>query len=304
MIYINPNQQHIQEAKDAHYNGMISKIKKKLNKERVRGTKPLFDKIESNLKEILIGEPKQLEEIHLDIINQPSYNRFIKRIRRIFNYNIYFVSKENEYGAYEMSKKININSCTYCNRMYTKTVLNDEEIEQKNKKITRPEFDHWFSQKDHPILSLSFFNLIPSCTICNSVIKRDIEFKLGKYIHPYIDSEINFKFSYKLNSLSEYEFKIKNKNNCVKTDNTVKAFKLKEIYETHEDELIDLIKIQEKYTDRYLEILDNTFPNIHISKEEAYRLAFGTFPNEEDFHKRPLSRMKRDILKELGVLKE
>ena len=41
-----------------------------------------------------------------------------------------------------------------------------------------------------------------------------------------------------------------------------------------------------------------------ISNEEIYRLAFGTSFEEKDFQKRPLSRMKRDILDELGMLND
>lgn len=58
--------------------------------------------------------------------------------------------------------------------MYTKTVFDEE-----GEKITRPTFDHWFAKDDHPLLALSFYNLIPSCNICNSSVKgkKEIEFR-------------------------------------------------------------------------------------------------------------------------------
>ena len=40
----------------------------------------------------------------------------------------------------------------------------------------------------------------------------------------------------------------------------------------------------------------------NVSIEEIYRLAFGTHYNESNFSKRPLSKMKRDILEELGMI--
>ena len=43
------------------------------------------------------------------------------------------------------------------------------------------------------------------------------------------------------------------------------------------------------------------FDKLHISKSEAYRLIFGVEYNEIDFHKRPVSKFKCDILKELGI---
>ena len=40
----------------------------------------------------------------------------------------------------------------------------------------RPQFDHWFPKKKYPLLAISFYNLIPCCTYCNSSVKGDIEF--------------------------------------------------------------------------------------------------------------------------------
>ncbi|WP_198512299.1 hypothetical protein [Flavobacterium sp. 1] len=40
-----------------------------------------------------------------------------------------------------------------------------------------------------------------------------------------------------------------------------------------------------------------------VSEDEIYRLAFGTYNNEDFFDRQPLSRMKRDILLELGIIK-
>ena len=42
----------------------------------------------------------------------------------------------------------------------------------------------------------------------------------------------------------------------------------------------------------------------NVSMDELYRLAFGTHFSEDNFHKRPLSKMKKDILQELKVILE
>ena len=36
-----------------------------------------------------------------------------------------------------------------------------------------------------------------------------------------------------------------------------------------------------------------------MSKEEAYRIIFGVEINEENYHKRPFSKFKKDIIEEL-----
>lgn len=51
-------------------------------------------------------------------------------------------------------------------------------------------------------------------------------------------------------------------------------------------------------------MLDKMLGNgVNLSKEEVYRLAFGTHLTEDKFDRRPLSKMKRDILTELGIVK-
>ena len=113
------------------------------------------------------------------------------------------------------------------------------------------------------------------------------------------------KFSYKYGEgLPEPKFRINfsKGNNTEKTKKTVETFKLEAIYETHEDELNDLLKIRHNYSRKYLERLNGLLIGTQISKEEIYRLAFGTYTDEDSFKKRPLSRMKRDILEELGIV--
>jgi hypothetical protein len=182
--------------------------------------------------------------------------------------------------------------------MYTKTVL-------KPKKFTRPEFDHWFPKSKYPLLALSFYNLIPSCHICNSSLKGATNLNLVDYFHPYIDDEktINeaIKFSYYNKSLNTYGFKMITTND--KAIKTVNAFKIKEIYQTHEDEIADLRRIRDVYSESYLQKLSTLYKGI-IAPEEVYRLAFGVYIEEAKFEKRPLSKMKRDILIELGIIKD
>ena len=63
----------------------------------------------------------------------------------------------------------------------------------------------------------------------------------------------------------------------------------------------DLIKIRQAYSDKYIEILNKSL-KINLSKEEVYRLAFGVHYEEDKFDRRPLSKLKKDILTELGII--
>lgn len=96
-----------------------------------------------------------------------------------------------------------------------------------------------------------------------------------------------------------------NRNPKSKEDKTIKAFKLEQIYTVHRDEINDLVRIKKLYTIRHLLELQNLLKNKMgptASLPELYRLAYGTHYLEKDFHKRPLSKMKRDILEELEMI--
>lgn len=340
MNYINPNQQKIKDALVEH----IKEITKKINVDNLETLLPTvleYKDIQSiksfltevKIQEILESKPKRLHEINKEFYeifsnysykkytvfieninknhenlddqlknNRKKYKKLHAELNKIFSYKN-FTALKKEYNAYKLAKSLDINTCPYCNRMYTKTVVN-KTVEGKIKKITRPEFDHWYPKSKYPLLALSFYNLIPSCHICNSSVKGDADFSLETHIHPYVDEKINMQYSYEYDkSLTNYKFKIKYKgdtNNKAKT--TAEEFKLKEIYETHEDEINDLLRIKSVYSDTYLQKLDNLLGET-VSYKEIYRLAFGTSIEESKFDKRPLSRMKRDILKELDIIK-
>lgn len=327
MNYINPKEKKIIKALNNHLTELFPLIQNRVStstNESIRNF--LSDDV---LKKILNSKPKELEKINTSFYksisnyslrgydiyknnlnvnyknlttsqlkrNRTKYKTLHIELNRIFNYENSFSVKTTKYSTYNLAETLDISACTYCNRIYTKTVITPE-------KITRPEFDHWFPKGKYPLLALSFFNLIPSCHICNSSAKGDTDFSLITHIHPYVDKKINMQFSYKYDKgLSNHKFKLKfDGDNDNKAKTTAKEFKLEEIYETHEDELKDLLRIKNIYSDTYLEKLNGLLGST-VSYDEIYRLAFGTYIEESKFDKRPLSRMKRDILKELDIIK-
>ena len=77
---------------------------------------------------------------------------------------------------------------------------------------------------------------------------------------------------------------------------------LKTMYNAHIDELKDLILTKKAYSKSYLQNMMKAYPKAGLSNEEIYRLAFGTELNEVNFSKRPFSKFKKDILKELKII--
>ncbi|GGD26382.1 hypothetical protein [Flavobacterium orientale] len=323
MIYINSNDAKIKSALNFHINGLFSILKRRVSRCTNSDIRNFLS--DGNLMIFLQGNPDEIQglnnqfyssitnytfngynDFRLNIDKEPKsraekcnvtkYRTLHLLIETIFNYETSFSKKTTKYSTYNLAKNLDINTCVYCNRMYTKTVFTPD-------KLTRPEFDHWFPKSKYPLLALSFYNLIPSCHICNSSLKGATNLNLNEYLHPYIDDEktINndIKFSYYNKSLNTYGFKMNTLSS--KGKNTIEAFKIKEIYETHEEEIKELRRIRDVYSDSYLQKLSTLYKGI-ISQDEVYRLAFGVYIEEAKFEKRPLSKMKKDILIELGII--
>lgn len=81
--------------------------------------------------------------------------------KKIFRYDALSYKKKNqvESTAYWLQRQLGVKVCPYCNRMYTTTLFGENRI--------RPDFDHFYPQSKYPYLSVSLFNLIPSCSMCN-----------------------------------------------------------------------------------------------------------------------------------------
>jgi hypothetical protein len=297
MIYINPLSEKIIAASNIHFEKLSKLLVSRINKNKRNFTEPqnrfMENEVIPNIKKILIGKPKEILKLSKIVSKEVENTRALEII---FNYEDWFVDiTKKRYSAYDLANNLDINTCVYCNRNYTSTV----------KKITRPQFDHYFPQNTHPLLVLSFFNLIPSCSICNSNIKGRSEMELSRHLHPYLNNNLkDIKFSYEYNIEMKDSLKIKlipSKNK--KVNNTLKFFKTVDIYNAHTDELRDLIKMRDTFSDRYLQILsEHVLKDTDIGKDELYQFAFGVYKDEDKLSLRPFSKFKKDILTELGII--
>ena len=272
-------------------------IKKDLNPNFVR----LFR--DRNLYAIICSKPHQLilnEELLCRMYEGLGYSEedFKNECKKLFvlsGYEGYFYSNLN----YPLAESLDIHTCTYCNRQYTMVMRKSD-----GEKGMVPQFDHWFTKSEHPMLALSFYNLIPSCGICNSSIKSTATMSLNSHLHPYVDDDISnsFRFSYIATTPSEYEVVCQNLVPYnLKSQNTIDILETRLLYKGHsKKELQDLIDLRYKYSDNYLDtLLNKTFKNLEVSTSDKYRLIFGIEIDDKDYHKRPFSKFKKDIVDEL-----
>lgn len=202
---------------------------------------------------------------------------------------------------YELAEWLDRHTCTYCNRQY---IFVARKINGDKGMICQ--FDHWFDKGKHPLLALSFYNLIPSCSVCNSAaLKGSNSFTTKQHLHPYIDKDVldKYLFSYRKKSLSENEITVKSlEPKDLRVERTINDLNLNLIYRNHSSkELEDLIDLRKKYSKNYLKILlEKTFDKeLSITEEEKYRLIFGIEINDDKRHQRIFSKFKFDIISEL-----
>ena len=105
-------------------------------------------------------------------------------------------------------------------------------------------------------------------------------------------------------AMGKYEVSIENLTNK-KEENMVDLFKLKEVYRYHGDiEVKDILQYNYQYSDAYLKtLLHELLEHYKLSKADVYRMLFGAELEASKNLNRPLSKLKRDILTEIGILK-
>lgn len=77
-------------------------------------------------------------------------------------------------------KNIKMTTCPYCN-------TDKINIVNTAKNYNEFDFDHYYPKAKYPFLSMSLFNLIPTCEHCNRKYKRDKDFSIETHTHPYLD---------------------------------------------------------------------------------------------------------------------
>jgi len=263
--------------------------------------------IKNNIEDILSINPNNFESIIEKIkVQNIDNNRLKKAFIGGSKYGGYigyskFSSKNTKpYNAYDLAEKLKITTCSYCNINSTYTVV------KNRKKITRPTFDHFYDKATYPILALSFYNLIPSCHICNSSLKGSTKFSIKTHLNPYSDSFNSLaKFQLEVKDSSffydEKGFKIELKTEDERAKNHIVSFELEALYENHKDTVLELIQKREIYPDSYIDELYQNY-SFFNNREDVLQLITGGYVEDKDLGKRPLSKLIKDISEELELI--
>ncbi|MET3321031.1 UNVERIFIED_ORG: Ni,Fe-hydrogenase maturation factor [Peribacillus simplex] len=273
----------------------------------------------STLKELKSSVKGFLDEIRNVIL--------MKRREKLFDI-------KESWGPYQLVLNLNVSVCPYCNRQYIST------LHTKSGK-TRADLDHFSPKSKYPYLALSFYNLIPSCKVCNSSFKLNKDFTYIDNLNPYEngfegkylftikakekeikkiqdsrESLFNFEnipkeydLSFLFGDSTNFEISLKPsldaENQFIKkAKGNREVFKIKELYAFHKNYIQELIKKAIIYNEtRINQLFEEYEGKLFSSKEEVLQLVLGNVIKDEDLSKQPFSKLIKDIAQELGIIK-
>lgn len=223
----------------------------------------------------------------------------ISKFKPVFNYD-----KINGDYRHEVLSGLSIKACPYCNRQYITTYT------YSNKRTATADLDHFYPKSHYPFYALSLYNFIPSCQICNSRLKGDKVYGIVYPYKEYFGNDGRFKLNYP-SAMSligqeepEIEIVIESSDSDIedKIKNSIKMFRLEELYEDHTDLAREIVFKKEIYDRLMTKELETMLSNkdISILDDQFIESYYGNYLDEDSQSKRPLSKLTSDIIKELS----
>jgi hypothetical protein len=249
-----------------------------------------------NLENIIKADVNSIKTKYLNCLSGKS-KKDKKKIEEAFNYSGY----RKKQAFMKSFKKLNIKSCPFCNNNYV--YFYKDNSRNFNTIAT---LEHYYPKAKYPHLSLSFFNLIPSCYICNSKFKGNDTY-VGNIIHPYIeDFDKDAKFKVDINSIGikkniDLDIELITTND--KCKQSIKRFNLDKIYEQHNDIAKEIYNKAQQYNQtRIDELYDSFYKDLGYSKEDVKNFAFSSYLEKKDINRRNHTKLTQDILEQFKIL--
>ena len=218
-------------------------------------------------------------------------------IAKLFDYQ----NKYQKHISDIFKKHLEIHTCYYCNIDF----INLFKTTNKNTKSGYT-LDHILPKTEYPHLALSLYNIIPSCYICNSKLKK--EQNIGKRVPTSnsfdFDERVRFKTFMSNPHLiieNEKDFELLLKEDFSDLySKYIEVFELNGRYAHHKYKVLEMIQKRKAYPDsRIRELAQLT----QKTEEEVKQDLFGNYlPDENELHKYSLSKLIKDISQEIGLI--
>jgi len=248
------------------------------------------DVIGVDLKPLLCGSFEILPKIELDDTQKEC-------MKKIFNYQDKFQNHISDL----FKKHLEIHTCYYCNIDF----INIFKKTNKNL-LTGYTLDHIVNKAKYPYLSLSLYNLIPTCYICNSKLKK--EYDIGECVPTSSTFDFDEKVKFKtfmnnamlqVESTDDFALLLKEDFTDIYTK-YIDVLALDGRYEYHKYKVIEMILKRKEYPDSRIKELAVLTEK---TEEQVKQDLFGEYLFEDDtLHKRSLSKLIKDISIELGLV--
>lgn len=316
----------MQKIRDSHfndykrepwYNNLTTKFEQLMNR-RSQKIKNLVEEIKgrqfssfAEYFEILILLEPQCMEAYVNNIYSTVNKNYFKKIKDLYNLSqeITVMGEPEKINTYMIQNFIDSDSrgllvCPYCNRNYINT----------RDRLLGAEMDHFYNKDTFPMFSISLYNFIPSCSICNR-IKSTQKLKINPYLrdntnkvkfdltrienpnnpNDYIDYQIEIKrdLDGNLHTLEETE--------DLKND-LINILKLDEAYKVHNIEVREMVNREREYNEKYREDLKNMFSGEGIEIDKKIdALIYGDiiFTSEDDLINKSLGKFKKDAYEKI-----
>lgn len=213
-------------------------------------------------------------------------------------YNGLEISVANEkicWNRHTLMQSVNTSICPYCGRQYITNRKND---------TTTASCDHYYPKSQYPLLSINMYNLVPSCYVCNSVIKGN-RLKRADQLHlyPYQDDSNLLKFRIKIDNADSL-YNVSKGDNLIEVEigeaccesqmqrakSSVELFELQDVYQHHQIDAFELRRaLREEASEAYQKIFNANFEQLKAINKFAFSY------RRKELTQEPLVKFCRDI---------
>ena len=248
------------------------------------------------------------EELFPDAVTRNSYKDILLKMTGYDRFSKVSEQKgsgqEKIWNRQTLLQSLHTNVCPYCNRQYITS------FQRNGNSVATADIDHYYPRSQYPLLSMNFFNLIPSCCVCNTRLKgsKKIDPK-GRTLHPYFDESDSLRFrtaedvtGYLYHDKDPELFlevnKEKDKDVQERAENSKEVFYLEKVYQAHVSEVKKIRDNVYRFSSKKFDSVFQKNYNEIFRDYEEFREALFYF-NNLDESEEPLVKLKKDIYRQL-----
>lgn len=287
-----------ESTRDSHKKYVEGLLDKERSKRIPWGSSSISGFIERNIQAVSVGGVKAILKAIRDFDRSSSEygsvwsSRASRKFDSVFDYSKFSRKSLAGWSAYELCRSAKYNICPYCQQSFAMTVFRGGE------RCFRPTLDHFYPKSRFPFLSLSLYNLVPSCYTCNSSLKGSKDFHAKRHMHPYEGSSgVGFELDMdryqkgKFSGVHRWRANVANQIGAGYV-NSVKTFAIKERYECIEGAIARFAECAYQYYCVGNKRYDQIFEGELLKVDEVISLNF----DEENYKNELFGRLKRDIV--------